>query len=88
MADLEKNKYREVLTMSEKDNLIDDIDCIDVSLIERARDIVSRQSDIREDKIKEVKEKYSDPNYEPDAGDIADGIIDELKILGEIKKNL
>lgn len=88
MGYLEKNKYREVLIMSEKDDLIDDIDCIDVSLVERARDIVSKQPDVREDKIRQVKEKYSNPNYEPDASDIADGIIDELKILGEIKKNL
>ena len=85
---LEKNKYREVLVMDEKNDLIDDIDCVDVSLIERARDIVSKQPDVREDRIRQVREKYSDPDYEPDLGDIADGIIEELKILGEIKKNL
>lgn len=88
MMNLEKNNYREVLLMDEKYDSIDDIDCIDVSLVERARDIVLKQPDIREDKIRQVKEKYSNPNYEPDAADIADGIIDELKILGEIKKNL
>lgn len=88
MINLEKNKYREVLVMEEKDNVIDDIDCIDVSLVEQAREIVARQPDIREDKIAEMCKKYSDPKFEPDAADIADGIIEELKILGEIKKNL
>lgn len=88
MMYLEKNDDGEVLIMDEKDDLIDDIDCIDISLIERARDIVSKQPDVREEEIKKVKEKYSNPNYEPNAADVADGIIDELKILGEIKKNL
>ena len=88
MTYLKKNNYSEVLAMEVKDDLIDDIDYIEISLVERVRDIVSKQPDVREEKIKKIKEKYSNPDYEPDAADVADGIIDELKILGEIKKNL
>ncbi|MBP5426759.1 MAG: flagellar biosynthesis anti-sigma factor FlgM [Clostridiales bacterium] len=70
--------------MCEKD-YFDDIDCINVSEVERAKEIVARAPDVREDKIKEVKEKYSDPNYAPDEAIIADRIIEDLEIIGEIK---
>lgn len=88
MVEVEKNKCSEVFIMCEKNDLIDDVDLLDVSLVEKAREIVLSQPDVREDVILKIKERYSDPNYEPDLEDVADGILEELKILEEIKKNL
>lgn len=64
---------------NKKKNFMNDLERIKISEIELARSVIEKLPDIREDKVKELKEKYNDPNFEIDCEKIADKIIESYK---------
>ena len=65
-----EQKFNEILTTISNKNFIDkldganfNLDTINISEIELARSVIDKLPDVREDKIREMKRKYSDPNY-------------------------
>lgn len=55
------------------------LDSINISEIELARSIIDKLPDVREDKIREMKRKYANPDYKVDGYDIADKILKNYK---------
>lgn len=64
---------------NKKKNFMNDLERIKISEIELARSVIEKLPDIRENKVKELKEKYNDPNFEIDCEKIADKIIESYK---------
>lgn len=62
----------------DKKNFIDDLERIKISEIELARNAIGKLPDIREDKVKELKEKYNNPDYEIDCYEVADKMIKDI----------
>ena len=75
IMDNEKNKN--FIDKLDKTNF--NLDTINISEIELARSIIDKLPDVREDKIREMKRKYADPNYKVDEYDIADRILENYK---------
>ena len=62
-----------------KKSFIDDLEQIKISEIELARSVIDTLPDIREDKVRKLKEKYKDPNFEVDWEEVADKILESYK---------
>ena len=63
-----------------------DFDSVNIADIELAMSVINKLPYVREERVKEVKEKYSDLDYEEDAENIADKILEkfELKRVSEL----
>lgn len=59
---------------------------VNVSDIELARSVIDKLPDTREEILKRIKEKYSDPEFEEDAEDIADKILEKMEALSILRK--
>ena len=77
LLNMDNKKNKNFIDKLDKANF--NLDSINISEIELARSIIDKLPDVRQDKIREMKQKYADPNYKVDEYDIADKILEYYK---------
>ena len=58
-----------------------DFDSVNISDIELAKGVINKLPDIREDVVEKVKERYDNSNYEEDPEDVAEKMLEKIKLL-------